>query len=114
VKTCGRSGAVLEADTARPVGQLEEIAAPLVTLLSDAVSIITGVSLPIDGGCTCREAWLPADIRKFPCFVRRKTIGPKDVWTNELGLSVLAENPAEPIDEHAHARRELAIAWIED
>ncbi|WP_280141849.1 SDR family oxidoreductase [Mesorhizobium sp. YR577] len=56
VKTFGRSGAVLEADAARPLGQLEEIAAPIVFLLSDAASMITGVSLPIDGGYICREA----------------------------------------------------------
>jgi L-xylulose reductase len=32
----------------------EEIAAPIVFLLSDAAAMITGVSLPIDGGYTCR------------------------------------------------------------
>lgn len=32
----------------------EEIAAPVVFLLSDAATMITGVSLPIDGGYTCR------------------------------------------------------------
>lgn len=31
-----------------------EIAAPIVFLLSDGASMITGVSLPIDGGYTCR------------------------------------------------------------
>jgi L-xylulose reductase len=32
----------------------DEIAAPIVFLLSDRASMITGVSLPIDGGYTCR------------------------------------------------------------
>jgi L-xylulose reductase len=32
----------------------DEIAAPIVFLLSDGASMITGVSLPIDGGYTCR------------------------------------------------------------
>jgi len=32
----------------------DEIAGPIVFLLSDDASMITGVSLPIDGGCTCR------------------------------------------------------------
>lgn len=32
----------------------DEIAGPIVFLLSDAASMITGVSLPIDGGYTCR------------------------------------------------------------
>jgi len=32
----------------------DEIAAPIVFLLSDDASMITGVSLPIDGGYTCR------------------------------------------------------------
>jgi L-xylulose reductase len=39
-----------------PLGRwarVEEIAAPIVFLLSDAASMITGVSLPIDGGFTC-------------------------------------------------------------
>ena len=32
----------------------DEIAAPITFLLSDAASMISGVSLPIDGGYTCR------------------------------------------------------------
>jgi L-xylulose reductase len=32
----------------------DEIAAPIVFLLSDAASMISGVSLPIDGGYSCR------------------------------------------------------------
>ena len=32
----------------------DEIAAPIVFLLSDAASMITGITLPIDGGYTCR------------------------------------------------------------
>src|SRR5438552_505851 len=32
----------------------DEVAGPIVFLLSDAASMITGVSLPIDGGDTCR------------------------------------------------------------
>ena len=31
----------------------DEIAAPIVFLLGDGASMITGVSLPIDGGFTC-------------------------------------------------------------
>ena len=31
-----------------------EIAAPIVFLLSDDASMITGVSLPVDGGYCCR------------------------------------------------------------
>lgn len=40
-----------------PLGRwatVEEVAAPIVFLLSDAASMITGVSLPIDGGYTSR------------------------------------------------------------
>jgi NAD(P)-dependent dehydrogenase (short-subunit alcohol dehydrogenase family) len=40
-----------------PLGRwatVDEIAAPIVFLLSDGASMITGVSLPIDGGYTCR------------------------------------------------------------
>ena len=43
--------------TAMPLGRWateDEIAAPIVFLLSDGASMITGVSLPIDGGFTCR------------------------------------------------------------
>jgi NAD(P)-dependent dehydrogenase (short-subunit alcohol dehydrogenase family) len=39
-----------------PVGRWateDEIAAPIVFLLGDGASMITGVSLPIDGGATC-------------------------------------------------------------
>lgn len=32
----------------------DEVAAPIVFLLSDAAAMITGISLPIDGGFTCR------------------------------------------------------------
>ncbi|MFC7619858.1 SDR family oxidoreductase [Microlunatus sp. GCM10028923] len=42
---------------AMPLGRWateDEIAAPIVFLLSDAASMITGVSLPIDGGYSCR------------------------------------------------------------
>ncbi len=42
---------------AMPLGRWateDEIAAPIVFLLSDGASMITGVSLPIDGGFTCR------------------------------------------------------------
>jgi NAD(P)-dependent dehydrogenase (short-subunit alcohol dehydrogenase family) len=42
---------------AMPLGRWateDEIAAPITFLLSDAASMITGVSLPIDGGYTCR------------------------------------------------------------
>jgi NAD(P)-dependent dehydrogenase (short-subunit alcohol dehydrogenase family) len=42
---------------AMPLGRWateDEIAAPIVFLLSDGASMITGVSLPIDGGYTCR------------------------------------------------------------
>ncbi|ALE06902.1 short-chain dehydrogenase [Arthrobacter sp. ERGS1:01] len=40
-----------------PLGRwatVDEIAAPIVFLLSDAAAMITGVALPIDGGYTCR------------------------------------------------------------
>ena len=43
--------------SAMPLGRWateEEIAAPIVFLLSDGASMITGVSLPIDGGFTCQ------------------------------------------------------------
>lgn len=43
--------------SAMPLGRWateDEIAAPIVFLLSDAASMITGVSLPVDGGYTCR------------------------------------------------------------
>ena len=43
--------------SAMPLGRWateEEIAAPIVFLLSDGASMITGVSLPVDGGYTCR------------------------------------------------------------
>ena len=39
-----------------PLGRwatVDDIAGPIVFLLSDAASMITGVSLPIDGGYTC-------------------------------------------------------------
>jgi L-xylulose reductase len=42
---------------AMPLGRWateDDIAAPITFLLSDAASMITGVSLPIDGGYTCR------------------------------------------------------------
>ena len=41
----------------------DEIAAPIGFLLSDDASMITGVTLPIDGGYTCRSVhgcmWAP-------------------------------------------------------
>jgi L-xylulose reductase len=43
--------------SAMPLGRWateDEIAAPIVFLLSDAASMITGVSLPIDGGYSCQ------------------------------------------------------------
>lgn len=43
--------------SAMPLGRWatkDEIAAPVVFLLSDGASMITGVSLPIDGGFTCQ------------------------------------------------------------
>jgi L-xylulose reductase len=43
--------------SAMPLGRWateDEIAAPIVFLLSDGASMITGVSLPIDGGFTCQ------------------------------------------------------------
>ena len=43
--------------SAMPLGRWateDEIAAPIVFLLSDGASMISGVSLPIDGGYTCR------------------------------------------------------------
>jgi L-xylulose reductase len=43
--------------SAMPLGRWateDEIAAPIVFLLSDGASMITGVSLPIDGGYTCQ------------------------------------------------------------
>jgi NAD(P)-dependent dehydrogenase (short-subunit alcohol dehydrogenase family) len=42
---------------AMPLGRWateEEIAAPIVFLLSDAAAMITGVCLPVDGGYSCR------------------------------------------------------------
>ena len=39
-----------------PLGRwasVDDVAAPIVFLLSDAASMITGVSLPIDGGYSC-------------------------------------------------------------
>nr|WP_246800828.1 SDR family oxidoreductase [Mesorhizobium amorphae] len=41
----------------KPLGRWateDEIAGPIVFLLSDAASMITGISLPIDGGHTCQ------------------------------------------------------------
>jgi L-xylulose reductase len=46
-----------------PLGRwatVDDIAGPIVFLLSDAASMISGVSLPIDGGYTCCwGAWRP-------------------------------------------------------
>lgn len=49
-----KSDPVLQAIPLRRFAQPEEVALPILFLLSDAASMISGVSLPIDGGYTCR------------------------------------------------------------
>ncbi len=45
---------MLQAIPLRRFAQPLEVAAPILFLLSDAASMISGVSLPVDGGYTCR------------------------------------------------------------
>lgn len=49
-----KSGPMLAAIPLRRFATPEDVARPILFLLSDAAAMISGVSLPIDGGYTCR------------------------------------------------------------